>query len=105
MGSHVFISTGSRPTPSLIYPPLGSVTTKELPRRHDIPPYISTPKTDWNPGYLGDAYAPFNTNAVPRPGEPFQVRGIKLAEGVTIDMVKRRERLLEKIDRRFREGC
>ena len=68
-----------------------------------MPSYISIPKTEWNAGYMGDAYAPFNTNAVPRPGQPFQVRGITLAAGVTIDKVNRRERLLKKIDRRFRE--
>jgi hypothetical protein len=106
-GSHPlgqsYISTGNRPTPALIYPSLGSVATKELPGQDDMPSYISIPKTEWNAGYMGDAYAPFNTNAVPRPGQPFQVRGITLSEGVTIDKVNRREKLLKKVDRRFRD--
>lgn len=106
-GSHPlgqsYISTGNRPTPALIYPSLGSVATKELPGQDDMPSYISIPKTEWNAGFMGDAYAPFNTNAAPQPGKPFQVRGISLANGLTIDEVNRRERLLKRVDSRFRD--
>ncbi|HRX78082.1 MAG TPA: DUF1501 domain-containing protein [Pirellulaceae bacterium] len=107
-GSHPlgqsYISTGNRPTPALIYPSLGAVATKELPGKSDMPSYIAIPKTEWNAGFMGDAYAPFKTNAVPRPGEPFVVRGISLAEGLTVDRVNRREQLLKKVDRTFREA-
>jgi hypothetical protein len=106
-GSHPlgqsYISTGNRPTPSLMYPSFGSVIGKQHTQQADLPSYIAIPKTEWNAGYLGDALAPFKTNAVPRPGKPFQVRGISLAEGVTVDQVQRRQRLLEKIDRTFRD--
>lgn len=106
-GSHPlgqsYISTGNRPTPALMYPSLGSVVGNERAGQPDLPSYIAVPNTEWNAGYLGDAAAPFKTNAVPRPGKPFQVRGISLAEGVTVDQVLRRQRLLEKIDRTFRE--
>lgn len=98
-----WISTGNRPTPALIYPSYGSVVTKERPTHPDLPPYVAIPKTEWNAGYMGDAYAPFKTNAVPQPGKPFQVRGISLAKGLTLDSVNRREALLKKVDRRFRE--
>jgi hypothetical protein len=107
-GSHPlgqsYISTGNRPTPALIYPSLGAVATKELPGKSDMPSYIAIPKTEWNAGFMGDAYAPFKTNAVPRPGEPFVVRGISLADGLTVDRVNRREQLLKKVDRTFREA-
>lgn len=106
-GSHPlgqsYISTGNRPTPALMYPSIGSVVGKERAGQPDLPSYIAIPNTEWNAGFLGDALAPFKTNAVPRPGQPFQVRGISLAEGVTVDQVQRRQRLLEKIDRTFRE--
>jgi hypothetical protein len=106
-GSHPlgqsYISTGNRPTPALMYPSFGSVVGKERAGKPDLPSYIAVPNTEWNAGYLGDALAPFKTNAVPRPGKPFQVRGISLAEGVTVDEVQRRQRLLEKIDRTFRD--
>ncbi len=106
-GSHPlgqsYISTGNRPTPALMYPSYGSVVGKERAGKPDLPSYIGIPNTEWNAGYLGDALAPFKTNAVPRPGKPFQVRGISLADGVTVDEVRRRQQLLEKIDRTFRE--
>ena len=99
-----WISTGNRPTPALMYPSFGSVASKELPGQQDLPPYVAIPKTEWNAGYMGDAFAPFKTNAVPKPGQPFQVRGISLAEGLTLDKVNRRQRLLKKLDRTFRES-
>ena len=106
-GSHPlgqsYISTGNRPTPALLYPSYGSVTSKELSGQPDLPPYVAIPKTEWNAGYLGDAYAPLKTNAVPKPGQPFQVRGITLAEGLSIEQVNRRQRLLAQIDTRLRQ--
>ena len=97
-----YISTGNRPTPAVIYPSLGSVIGKQRPTDPDLPPYIAVPNTEWNAGYLGDAFAPFKTNTVPKPGEAFQVRGISLPEGVTVENVRRREQLLAKIDQTFR---
>ena len=99
-----WISTGNRPTPAIIYPSYGSVVSKELPRQPDLPSYVAIPKSEWNAGYMGDAYAPFKTNAVPVPGKQFQVRGISLAEGLTLDKVNRREQLLKKVDRTFRDA-
>lgn len=106
-GSHPlgqsYISTGNRPTPALIYPSLGSVVGKQLSCPPDLPPYVAIPKTEWNAGYFGDAYAPFKTNATPKAGEPFQVRGISLAKNVSLEKVQRRQKLLKKIDRTFRD--
>lgn len=98
-----WISTGNRPTPALIYPSLGSVVSRERPTHPELPPYVAIPKTEWNAGYMGDSFAPFKTNAVPRPGKPFEVRGITLPEGLTLDRVNRREQLLEKVNRTFTE--
>lgn len=97
-----WISTGNRPVPALIYPSLGAVVSKELPSKPDLPGYVAIPKTEWNAGYMGDAYAPFKTNTVPRPGQPFQVRGISLPDGLTIEKVNQRQQLLKKLDRRFK---
>jgi len=106
-GSHPlgqsYISTGNRPSPAVIYPSLGSVVAKELPGFDDLPPYIAIPQTEWNAGYMGDGYAAFKTNAVPRPGQPFAVRGISLAEGLTVEKVNRREALLKDINTKFRD--
>ncbi len=98
-----YISTGNRPVQSLIYPSYGSVITKELPAQPDIPSYVAVPVTEWTPGYMGDAYAAFKTSEVPKPGKPFEVRGIALGEGMTIDRVQRRNQLLQKVDRTLRD--
>ena len=101
--AQAYISTGNRPIPALVYPSLGSVVTKELPSRDDLPSYVAVPATEWTPGYMGDAYAPFKTTDVPQPGKPFAVRGITLAEGLTLDKVNRRNELLQRLNRRFRQ--
>jgi len=99
-----YISTGNRPTPAVVYPSFGSVAGKQRPTDPDIPPYVAIPATEWNAGYLGDAYAPFKTNGTPKAGEPFKVRGIALHEGMTLEKVSRRQQLLGKIDRTFRDA-
>ncbi|MCP4172695.1 MAG: DUF1501 domain-containing protein [Fuerstiella sp.] len=99
-----YISTGNRPTPALQYPSLGSVVTRELPGDPDLPPYMAIPDTEWTAGYMGDGFGPFKTNAVPKPGQPFAVRGITLPEGLTVEKVARREQLLSKLNRTFREA-
>lgn len=99
-----YISTGNRPTPALQYPSLGSVVTKERPGDPDLPTYMAIPDTEWTAGYMGDAFAPFKTNAVPKPGTPFAVRGITLPQGITVEKVARRDRLLQQLNRTFREA-
>ncbi len=96
-----WISTGNRPTPALVYPSFGSVITKEIPSKPYLPTYVAIPKTEWKAGYMGDAYAPFKTNAVPQPGKPFQVRGISLADGLTLENINQRQQLLKKLNKRF----
>ncbi len=99
-----YLSTGNRPVPALLYPSLGAVTTKERAGRADMPGYVAIPDTEWNAGYMGDSFAPFKTTDVPKPGQPFGVRGISLAEGLTLDKVARRNRLLDRLNRRFRDA-
>ncbi len=98
-----YIATGNRPNSAVKYPSYGSVIMNEIPGDPDLPPYVAIPQTEWSAGYMGDAFAPFKTNAVPSPGKSFSVRGISLAEGVTIDKVNRREKLLKDLDTRLRQ--
>ncbi|MEO1995256.1 MAG: DUF1501 domain-containing protein [Planctomycetaceae bacterium] len=106
-GSHPlgqsYISTGNRPSPAVAYPSLGSIVAREMSGFRDLPPYIAIPQTEWNAGYMGHGFAPFKTNAVPKPGQPFSVRGISLSEGVTLEKVHRREALLQTMNTKFRD--
>lgn len=96
-----YIASGNRPTPTVRHPSIGSVIGYEYPGDGTVPPFIVVPRNDWHGGYLGDAFAPFKTNDYPNPKKPFEVRGISLLEGTTLDKVKRRNRLLGSLDTRF----
>ncbi len=96
-----YMSTGNRPLPSLQYPGYGAVLAKERPTPPGVPPFVAVPNTPQVPGYLGVKYGAFQTNATPAPGRPFNVRGISLSNGLTIEDIERRQRLLEDLDIAF----
>jgi hypothetical protein len=76
--------TGYRPSPALVYPSIGSVTSNELGPRKDMPPYICLPNQGsqfLGSGYLSNACGPFALGADPaRPG--FAVRDLSSPKGV-----------------------
>ncbi len=97
-----YVNAGNRPLPSLEYPGYGAIVTKELGGNGNIPPNVAIPTSRQKTGYLGVQYAPLNTGATPKPGEMFSVRGLKLAGGLTIDAVEKRQALLSDLDKTFR---
>jgi hypothetical protein len=96
-----YVNTGSRPLASLEYPGYGSVVCKERPVEDDIPPFVAIPNGGQRPGFLGIQYAPMNTTAAPKPGVPFNVRGISLGAGITVAQMDRRQNLLKELDTTF----
>ncbi len=80
-----YVNTGNRPLPSLQYPGYGAVIAKERPSQRDLPSFVAIPNSAQRPGYLGVQYAPLNTGATPRAGQPFSVRGIAMTGGLTVD--------------------
>ncbi|MCA9174578.1 MAG: DUF1501 domain-containing protein [Planctomycetales bacterium] len=96
-----YVNTGTRPLASLEYPGYGSVFTKETWEPSDLPPFVAIPNSSQRPGFLGVKYAPLNTNATPRPGAPFSVRGISLTGGLTVAEVEKRATLLKDLDTTF----
>jgi len=98
-----YLNTGNRPLPSLQFPGYGAVVSKELPSPADLPSFVAIPRTPQQAGYLGVRYAALSTNAVPRPGQPFTVRGVALGRGVTVSQLERRQNLLKKLDGAFKE--
>ncbi|MFO0960069.1 MAG: DUF1501 domain-containing protein [Isosphaeraceae bacterium] len=97
-----YMNTGNRPIPSLDFPGYGAVVTKELPAPKDLPPFVAIPNTPQTAGYLGVEYAPFSTTAAPQPNRPFEVRGIKLGQGLTIADLEKRQDLRASLDRTFK---
>ena len=96
-----YINTGSRPLPSMTYPGYGSVVAKQLPTAEDIPANVAIPRVGQGPGFLGLRYAALETNSAPQPGRPYSVRGLSLGGGITVDSIRRRQTLLNQLDRRF----
>lgn len=96
-----FIFTGNRPNPSLEYPGYGSVVARELPGSRDLPSYVSIPRAGHGPGHLGVKYASLQTNGTPRAGQPFNVRGITLGNGISLSEMDRRSGLLKDLDQTF----
>ena len=76
--------TGYRPSPALVYPSLGSVTSQELGPRDDMPPYVCLPNQGsqfLGSGYLSNACGPFALGADPaRPS--FAVRDLNPPKGI-----------------------
>ncbi|MEQ8785308.1 MAG: DUF1501 domain-containing protein [Pirellulaceae bacterium] len=98
-----YLYSGNRPSPAIIYPAHGSVLTKERPSDADLPSYVAVPGGDMTPGFLGIAYAPLNTTAIPKKGQPFEMRGLALEEGTSLAKVRSRDKLLADLDTTFRE--
>lgn len=96
-----YLNTGNRPLPSLVFPGYGSVVSKELEAPADLPPFVAIPNTPQVAGYLGVEYSPFSTQSSPRAGQAFNVRGITLGRGLTIEEIERRNGLRETLDRTF----
>jgi len=96
-----YVLSGNRPTAGLEYPSMGSVVTKELTVDRDLPPYVAIPRANVGPGYLGVAYGAFDTNAAPKAGQPFVVRGLTAPGATTTKTVSRRHQLLKHLDNRF----
>lgn len=97
-----YINTGNRPIPSLEFPAYGSVVTRELPGRDDLPQFVAVPNSAQKPGYLGVRYAALNTGSAPTAGKPFSVRGVSLQGGLTVAEVERRTSLLKDLDTTFK---
>lgn len=99
-----YLFTGNRPNPAVVFPSLGSVAAKERPVAHELPGFVSIPSSEMGPGFLGAAHSAYKTTAIPVAGKPFEVRGLSLAEGFTVERVTRRDRLLYDLDQKLRQA-
>jgi uncharacterized protein (DUF1501 family) len=97
----LYMNTGSRPIPSLVYPSYGAVVARELTGERDLPHFVAVPTTPQRAGYLGVRYAPLQTNSVPVSSVAYNVRGISLTDGLTVEQYERRTRLMTDLDRTF----
>ena len=101
-GSHNML-TGYRPNPAVVYPSLGSIVSHEYGPRNDLPAYIGIPNAsqrDMGTGFLSSAYAAFSVGGEPS-NKNFNVRDLKLANGVSVERMDKRKSLLQSVDNHF----
>src|SRR5436305_7391381 len=91
--------TNSRKPNNVLYPSVGSVVARELGPRGALPPYMNLPHpmTAGGPGFYGAAYAPFVIESDPVQPD-FEVKDLRLVEGVTEKRQDRRKRLLKGLE-------
>jgi hypothetical protein len=112
----VFMTTGNKPTAALQYPAMGSVCAKLLPTEVGVPPYVSfldlRNGVAGGAGYLGTGCNPFivEGNGGGKAGAKggaatanFQLRGISLPNGFSLEELGKRDQLLRTFDDKFRE--
>jgi uncharacterized protein (DUF1501 family) len=98
-----YMNTGNRPTPAVVYPAYGSVVARQMPTKPELPTYVAIPRAPHPAGYLGVGYAPLETNSQPKPGRPFNVRGISIGGGLTVEQFERMTALRDDLDTAFAE--
>jgi hypothetical protein len=89
-----------------VTPSCGSIVSKQLGHlTPQVPAYVMIPRLlpGANSAYLGVAHKPFETGADPAAAGPFRVPNFSPPEGVTLERVGDRQRLLASFDQIQRE--
>ncbi|HQZ63680.1 MAG TPA: DUF1501 domain-containing protein [Planctomycetaceae bacterium] len=78
-----------------LYPSIGSIISRELGPRGDVPPYIEIPNAlgPGGPGFYGPKYAPFTIDNDPVQPD-FKVRDLDVPASISSDRFNRRKQLL-----------
>ena len=100
-GTHSMI-TRWRPSPASTYPSMGSVVSKELGSRKDLPPYVAIPSPfrSTGTGYLSFKHGPFGLGSSPESAN-FSVRDLKLPTGMDAQRFASRKKMRSIIDGYF----
>lgn len=93
---------GGAPTNAL-YPSMGSVISRELGHRSQVPIYVNLPNmmNAGGPGFYGAEYGPFVIENDPVQPD-FQVKDLELVGGVDSNRLALRKRLLASVDQALR---
>jgi uncharacterized protein (DUF1501 family) len=84
-----------------VSPSCGSIVAKQFQDQNQrLPAYVMIPKVvpGTDAGYLGPAYRPFETQADPAQGGPFQVPNLQAPEGLSLERLAGRRELLGGLD-------
>ena len=99
--------TGQKPSQAIKHPSVGAVVNHEFGPRGGFPGYISVPTVENLPGsgtgYLSDKFGPFATGGDPSQGNNFQVRDLRLPNGVSLEGMTKRRNLRDLVNNEFRK--
>jgi hypothetical protein len=104
-----YAMTGHRPNPAMEFPSLGSIVTKEVGPRNEVPPHILTPQWDsqrqyeeyFKAAFLGPEYDPM---VVPDPSEQdFKLPDLSLPKSITLARLEDRRSFLQIVDQHYQQ--
>jgi hypothetical protein len=97
-----YLLTGYLPLPTIEFPSMGSVVSKELGARNGLPPYVAVPNTfpSYGAGFLGGEHNPFISGDPNATG--YRVRDLTLPADVDWSRVSDRRFLLQQMDAKFK---
>ena len=104
-GGFHFALTGHEPTAAMQFPSLGSMITKELGPRNQVPAHIYAPDVMFpemfNSAFLGAQYDPM---ILPDPSQKdFEVTDLSLPKSLTVERIQERRSYLKMIDQLYRQ--
>ena len=98
--------TGRKPSQALRHPSVGAVVNHEFGPRAGLPGYIGIPTLENVPGagtgYLSDAYGSFGTGGDPGGSGAFEVRDLRLPDGVDAQAFRKRKAVRDLVNSEFR---
>ena len=107
-GSH-YVATGHRPNPAMKFPSFGSIVTKEMGPRNNVPPHVIVPPMPkgvrfdeyFKGHFIGSEYDPM---IIPDPSkEDFKVPDLSLPQSLSMKVLEDRRSFLRLVDRVYRQ--
>ena len=97
-----YLLTGYLPLPTIEFPSMGSMVSRELGPKNGMPPYVTVPNTfpSYGGGFLGGEHNPFIAGDANVAG--YKVRDLTLPADVDWNRLGNRRWLVEQMDKRFR---
>ncbi len=96
--------TGHRMSPALVHPNIGTVVNQRYGTRNNLPGHISIPDLSGDgtgTGFLSPKYGAFSTGGDPATDKGFEVRDLRLPNGMDNALFSRRRGLRELVNQQF----
>src|SRR5262249_35624188 len=104
-----YAATGHRPSPAMRFPSLGSIISKEMGIRNNVPPHVFEPELQREPQILGYFKAGFVSSEYDPMvlGDPsdkqFEVPDLILPKSITAERISERRSFLRAVDEVYRD--